>query len=157
MADKDAQKLAAVLASMQPTPRPDPTDFTNMLNTPIPPEQIAEYNKWLNSLPPQMDQTGRNYDLQGAYLAGLSTAGNGHLPDTFKKPNHPTFSTESKYSGGDFGAGGTWTQNPNKTWAFTVSPDQLKISSPDSIVNYFKNNEPTGKLTMPNNTKLYGN
>jgi len=152
VAEVDPQMLAAVLARVQapaPTARPDPTDFTAMLNTPLPAEKSGGYPNWLQSLPEDMDRTGRNYDLQGAYLAGLSTADNGHLPDTFKKPNHPTFSNESKYSGKDFGTGGQWSQNPDKTWSFAVSPDQLKISDPRAIADYFKNNEPTGTLIMP--------
>jgi hypothetical protein len=30
----------------------------------------------------------------------LPSAENGHWPDTFKKPNHPTFSVESQYATG---------------------------------------------------------
>ena len=41
-----------------------------------------------------------DYDMAGAYNAGMLTPdGRGHLDDTFKKPNHPTFSNESIYSG----------------------------------------------------------
>ena len=40
--------------------------------------------------------SGQDYDLEGAYKAGLVPT-NGHFPDTFKKPGHPRFSIESKY------------------------------------------------------------
>lgn len=42
--------------------------------------------------------SGEDYDLRGAFKAGVKPDNNGHWPDTFKKPNHPTFSTESKYA-----------------------------------------------------------
>jgi hypothetical protein len=42
--------------------------------------------------------SGEDYDLRGAFKAGLTPAANGHWPDTFKKPNHPTFSVESIYA-----------------------------------------------------------
>ena len=42
--------------------------------------------------------TGRDYDLRGAFADGLDRDGRGHLPDTYKKPNHETFSDESQYA-----------------------------------------------------------
>lgn len=42
--------------------------------------------------------SGADYDLRGAFKAGITPdAKTGHWPDTFKKPNHPTFSPESIY------------------------------------------------------------
>ena len=44
------------------------------------------------------NDSGADYDLRGAFLRGVtSSPENGHFPDTFKKPNHPTFSDESMY------------------------------------------------------------
>lgn len=42
--------------------------------------------------------SGMDYDLRGAFKAGLKPGPDGHWPDTYKKPNHPTFSDESIYS-----------------------------------------------------------
>lgn len=132
-----------------PTPRPDAPDFTAQFNTQIPHHLSGSYQAWLGTLPSGMDQTGKDYDLQGAYLAGLNTADNGHLPDTFKKPNHPTFSDQSKYSGQGLGIGGTWTQAGDGSWQFQLSPDQLNMTSAQALQNYFKTYEPDSRLIMP--------
>jgi hypothetical protein len=44
------------------------------------------------------NDSGNDYDLRGAYAAGESRAGNGHMTDRFKMPNHETFSDESQYA-----------------------------------------------------------
>lgn len=45
------------------------------------------------------NDSGADYDLRGAYKAGMSKdAKTQHWKDTYKKPNHPTFSDESKYA-----------------------------------------------------------
>lgn len=45
--------------------------------------------------------SGYDYDLRGAYKAGVKAdPESGHWPDTFKKPNHPTFSNQSQYATG---------------------------------------------------------
>lgn len=41
--------------------------------------------------------SGADYDLRGAFKAGVVPDADGHMPDTFKKPNHPTFSVESEH------------------------------------------------------------
>ncbi len=54
--------------------------------------------------------SGEDYDLRGAYEAGiLPDPRSGHWPDTFKRPNHPTFSDESRYAvGPDRDRAGHW-------------------------------------------------
>jgi hypothetical protein len=59
-------------------------------------EEESKFLDWKRLNAP--NDSGYDYDLRGAYQAGLSPAENGHWPDTFKKPNHPTFSEESIYS-----------------------------------------------------------
>lgn len=44
------------------------------------------------------NDSGEDYDLRGAFKAGVTPGDNGHWPDTYKKPNHPTFSVESQYA-----------------------------------------------------------
>lgn len=44
------------------------------------------------------NDSGADYDLRGAFKSSLTRdPASGHMLDTFKKPNHPTFSNESKY------------------------------------------------------------
>lgn len=43
------------------------------------------------------NDSGDDYDLRGAFKAGVVPDAQGHMPDTFKKPNHPTFSVESEH------------------------------------------------------------
>ena len=66
-------------------------DMTHMFNTPIPTGREAEYEEWRKVN--QGNDPGYNYDYVGAFLAGYGkdSYANGHLPDTYKKPNHPTY------------------------------------------------------------------
>jgi hypothetical protein len=57
----------------------------------------AMFKKWKEKYAP--NDTGADYDLRGAFKSGLKPdPQTGHWPDTFKKPNHPTFSVESIYA-----------------------------------------------------------
>lgn len=51
--------------------------------------------------------TGEDYDLRGAYAAGSDLKDN-HLTDEYKRPNHPTFSNESRYSQEEPEKAGRW-------------------------------------------------
>lgn len=65
-------------------------------NTKLTPEEELKFQMWKLQNAPR--DFGFNYDLRGAFKAGLNPASNGHWSDEFKKPNHETFSNESKYS-----------------------------------------------------------
>lgn len=54
------------------------------------------------------NDSGADYDLRGAFKAGLAPGTDGHWPDTFKKPNHPTFSVESIYAADRPDLAGKW-------------------------------------------------
>jgi hypothetical protein len=67
-------------------------------------------------------ETGGDYDLRGAFASGATDgqrfikyddgiAFPGHLPDTFKKPSHATFSEESQYARYAPGIAGHWEGN----------------------------------------------
>ena len=51
-----------------------------------------------------------DYNMAAAKASGFGSNGNGHYPDTFKKPNHPTFSDESIYHS-EATPGGRWRGN----------------------------------------------
>lgn len=100
-----------------------------------------------------------NYDLQGYYKAAkeidakrakglpledwendVSLDTKGHLIDRWKKPNHITFSDESKYHNGKDFSGGQWLENGNK-WKFKVSPQTVQMYGKDYLQKYFSENE----------------
>lgn len=130
---------------------PDPHDLTDQYNTQLPPEQEAKFQAWAKALGKQ--GSSYDYDLRGAFLAGAGQAANGHFPDTFKKPNHPTFSDQSQYSSKET-PGGRWEQQPDKSWQFTTSPYQSKFHSPEDLQSYFKQVEPGNKLVVQPATML---
>ena len=72
----------------------------------------------------------------------------GHLPDTFKKPNHPTFSHESTYSN-PLNHGGSW-EGDN----FTPSEHNLKNMPAPHMQDYFNKVESPEALNLPNSSKL---
>lgn len=76
-------------------------------NTPLQPEEQAAYAAWKARYAP--NDYGMDYDYPGAFKAGVAPDPvNGHWPDTFKKPNHPTFSEESIYAQDAPGLAGHW-------------------------------------------------
>jgi len=69
------------------------------------------YEEWRATLPKALQYEG-DYDLRGLYNRDgpVAYATGQHMTDAFKKPNHPTFSTESKYADAQ-NPGGTWKGN----------------------------------------------
>ena len=75
------------------------------------------YKEWVKKVNP--DFVGPDYNLEAAYNdlpyetleAWRLNPNANHLPDTYKRPNHPTFSEESVYSQGPI-KGGTWYYEP---------------------------------------------
>ena len=56
-----------------------------------------DFQKWKSKNAP--NDSGVDYDLRGAYKEGLKRdPSNQHFSDKYKKPNHPTFSDQSKYA-----------------------------------------------------------
>lgn len=85
-------------------------------DTPLDPAAEAAFQQWKAQHAPL--DSGQDYDLRGAYQAGFTPDPmTGHWPDEFKKPNHPTFSDQSRYailqpwSAGSW-QGETFTPNP---------------------------------------------
>jgi hypothetical protein len=77
-------------------------------DTPLSPAEETAFRAWKQRYAPQ--DSGADYDLRGAFKAGLTPdPQTGHWPDTFKKPNHPTFSDQSRYAtGADAARAGSW-------------------------------------------------
>lgn len=70
-----------------------------------------------------------------------------HYPDTYKLPNHMTFSDESIYHS-DTTPGGHWGQEDGKD-TFTPSEYNLKQHTPEEMQDYFKRVEPDVTLKLP--------
>lgn len=91
----------------------------NKYETILEPKQEVEFQRWKNVLAP--NDSGEDYDFRGAFKAGITPSDNGHWPDTFKKPNHPTFSRESIYAKDEaYKLAGEWNGND------FLSPNILK-------------------------------
>ena len=119
-------------------------DFTNKYNTRLTPLEELRFRAWLmgenNRQKRNVGQDFYDYDLRGMWKAGGGFGGdNGHAGDTWKKPNHPTFSTDSIYNGQDGFQGGVWGQTPEGI-TYTASPSNTW--NHDELQRYFDEHEP---------------
>lgn len=89
--------------------------------TELSPSDEQQFQKWKLQYAP--NDSGEDYDLRGAFKAGLKPSSNGHWPDTYKKPNHPTFSNESIYAKDAPSKAGHWI---GETY---VSPNKADVLS----------------------------
>lgn len=130
-------------------------DFYSKYNTPLSKKEEELFLNWVMN---ESQKQGRDltkdlmdYDLRGAWKELQDNpdlqSENGHWPDTYKKPNHPTFSIESKYNGVDGFEGGKWVENKDGTYSFYASPTTLW--EPKALDAYFKQVEPGNKLILP--------
>jgi len=80
-------------------------------NTKLDLGEELKFQEWKAQNAPK--DSGYDYDLRGAYKAGLTKdIATGHWKDAFKKPNHPTFSDQSQYAVGDQrGRAGHWVDD----------------------------------------------
>src|SRR6266849_6500039 len=80
-------------------------------DTQLTPEQETTYGQRYGS------DAANDYDMRGYFKANpdvMPNAEGQHYPDTYKKPNHPTFSDESIYHGQAGNQGGTWGREGDK-------------------------------------------
>lgn len=103
-----------------------PLNFDNKFDTTLTGAEEADFQKWKAKYAPK--DSGADYDLRGAFKAGLTPSANGHWPDTYKKPNHPTFSDQSRYA--DFGTPGTWQ---GETFTPPAAGSTAKKEAPPAI------------------------
>lgn len=128
----------------------DPNDYSDKYNTPLSDEDEAKYQEWAKANKREGDTY--DYDMRGAWKEGASQGGNGHFTDKYKKPNHPTFSDQSKYHGVDGEEGGKWEQNGDK-WRFT--PGSTNKHDPEALKRYFKRAEPGNDLNDTRGQKAF--
>ena len=107
-------------------------------------------NDTLRGMKPPSDEP-KSYDDEGyrqKYGRDPDYANGEHGSDEFKRPNHITFSTDSKYSkpGQE---GGVWKQDPDGTWSYTPSAFVLSQHTPQELQKYFAEQEPKSKLILP--------
>lgn len=81
-------------------------DYTGEFNTALSPEEETSFQGWLKTSGRERDLA--DYDMRGFWKSGESQSENEHFPDTYKKPNHETFSDESIYSNKEH-PGGHWS------------------------------------------------
>jgi len=113
---------------------------------------LYKYRTWAAKGGKNPDDEQEDYDLRGYYKAGGKLTPGVHLPDTFKKPNHPSFSDQSKYSGPGQ-EGGHWLQdNKGRYIGFQAGPANLVHHSPMDMVNYFRQSEPGVQVFFPPGT-----
>lgn len=125
---------------------PGVPDFTAKYNTKLSPEDELKFKAWAAKSGKLGDLY--DYDLRGAWKTGGQASANGHLPDTYKKPNHPTFSDESEYSGSDGYQGGKWQQTGDR-WNYLPSTTNLQFRPAEQLQLYFQDREPDANLVLP--------
>lgn len=126
--------------------------YTDQYNTKLTPEQETSFQAWMKE---SSKKEGRDtfkdlydYDMRGAWLHNAQAAANGHLPDTWKKPNEPTFSTQSQYSTPQM-TGGVWARLPDGTWTYKPSVWNLKMNSLEDLQHIWAAQQPGAKLILP--------
>jgi hypothetical protein len=138
----------------QDLPVMDDAYFQGNYNTQLQPHEEQQFAQWAQSVGKDVNGETIDYDLRGAWKGGAAAAGNGHFPDTYKKPNHPTFSDQSVYHGaqapwGGSWVGGTWnTQGQQPT--YTPSNVMLQRTHPVQFMQkYMQEREPGVRLIIP--------
>lgn len=128
-------------------PRQNPFAPAPRYETQLAPHEEQAFQAWRATLPTDLQNMG-DYDLRGAWKANAQEASNGHLPDTYKKPNHMTFSDESQYASPQR-PGGSWAQSQDGSWVFLASPTNLRGRDPSDLLNYFQAFEPGNSVVLP--------
>lgn len=103
----------------------------------------AAYTTWKKSLPENL-QNESDYDLRGFYkkYGDNAVEEEQHLTDEFKKPNHPTFSKESKYYKKGMWAG-EWDDKGNFHIPYDTPKEIL-----DRLLDYWENSDEEGDIVI---------
>lgn len=136
---------AATVTPVSTPSGPDPFDYSDKYNTKLTPKEEAKFQDWAQKNNRAGDSY--DYDIRGAWKelqsGKMKEADNGHLGDKYKKPNHPTFSDQSIYSGKEGIRGGTWGKDGDKD---TFTPSQNHMWSKEALQRYFNDREPNSVL-----------
>lgn len=95
-----------------PTDKPDKASAISIkpvqpFETPLTPQEEGQFQEWKGVHAP--NDSGEDYDFRGAFKAGATPDPvTNHWVDTFKKPNHPTFSDQSQYAKDAPDKAGSW-------------------------------------------------
>lgn len=125
-------------------------DMSDKFNTKLTSGEELQFQQWARENP-RLGST-YDYDARGFWKSGANAASNGHGADTWKKPNHPTFSDQSMYSGKDGFVGGKWDKGSNGSWSFEPSKTNLEFHPAEQLQQYFQQNERGNTLKMPQAT-----
>jgi hypothetical protein len=124
---------------------PGPT-HDKQYNTVLSSSDEGKFKQWVQkqsrSIGRDLSRDTEDYDLRGYWLQNKE-APSGHFPDTFKKPNHPTFSDESVYHDGKTNIGGHWGEG-----TFTPGKTNLRQYGEKGLRDYFTKHEPDVRLTL---------
>lgn len=124
-------------------------DYSDKFNTVLSPDDEEKYQAWATENHREKDVY--DYDLRGAWKelqsGTMSEDERGLLGDKYKKPNHPTFSDQSIYSGQDGVAGGVWSRNAEGKDVYTPGR-KLSSAEADRLRRYFLRNEPGVMLDL---------
>lgn len=131
----------------------DPNDYTDKFNTALSPVDEAVFWKWATENNKVRDLY--DYDLRGAWLEqqkhGNQADSRGHYPDTFKKPNHITFSRGSRYSNAAH-PGGEWGEKDGVPF-FKPSAYTVQMHGVGKLYEYMKAVEPGVVLDLAKENK----
>ena len=140
-------------------------DFTNFYNTVLTPDEEQQFDEWKTGMEATGAKLGmHDYDIKGAWKSGVKPDGNLHWDDSFKKPNHPTFSSYSIYAEQqkpkDYvptaseprgrPAGGEWIDHKGDQthWTFVPSDHVMSVRSPEQMLEYFNQHEPHNNVVL---------
>lgn len=115
-----------------------------------------KYQQWRQKLPGSL-KNDADYDLRGQFKENpnVQPSANLHFKDTYKRPNHITFSDESRYHDPSNGIiGGHWGRVGGKDVFYASGLNVKNAGGVDKLKSYFTNYEPTIKLVLPNNQGL---
>lgn len=141
--DKDEFKKYISQSSTQS----DEQKYTTNLS----PAEEKQYQQWRQKLPGEL-KNDKDYDLRGQFKENpnVKPSENLHFQDTYKRPNHITFSDQSQYHDPNNGIiGGHWGVVNGKDVFYASKRNIDNAGGWDKLQNYFKTYEPNIKLIAP--------
>ena len=124
--------------------RKEQPDFRGQYETILAGDQEEEYQRRVKA-GELRDGDNYDYDVRAFHAAGGVTDERGHGSDIGKKPNHPTFSDQSKYHGtkmpnGKIAQGGKW-YTKNGVPHFRPGKTNLEIYGLNNLRRYMARHE----------------